>query len=112
MKPRRGFAEADAYLRAAVKHGASDLHLKSGQAPCLRIEGKLRKLDAVARPTDEFEAGILAFLTEEERRRLLVEGSVDLAYELDGEARFRVNIHRQESGISLAHGCGAPHSLV
>lgn len=102
LKPRRGFAEADAFLRAAVKHGASDLHLKSGQAPCLRIDGKLRKIDAEARPSDEFEAGILAFLSEEERQRLLAEGSVDLAYELDGEARFRVNVYRQESGISLA----------
>ena len=102
LKPRRGFAEADAFLRAAVKHGASDLHLKSGQTPCLRIDGKLRRFDGVARPSDEFEAGILAFLTEEERQRLLAEGSVDLAYELDGAARFRVNIYRQESGLSLA----------
>ena len=54
------------------------------------------------RPSDEFEAGILAFLSEEERQRLLAEGSVDLAYELDGEARFRINVYRQESGISLA----------
>jgi twitching motility protein PilT len=102
LKPRRGFAEADALLRAAVKHGASDLHLKSGQTPCLRIDGRLRKLDTVARPSQQFEEGILAFLTEAERQRLLAEGSVDLAYELDGQARFRINIFRQESGISLA----------
>jgi twitching motility protein PilT len=102
LMPRRGFAEADALLRAAVKFGASDLHLKSGQPPCLRIDGKLRWLDAEIRPSEQFEAGVLAFLTDEERQRLRTEGSVDLAYELDGQARFRINIYRQESGISLA----------
>ena len=41
-RPHRGSAEADAFLRAVVKMGASDLHLKSGESPRLRIGGELR----------------------------------------------------------------------
>ena len=101
-RPHRGSEEADHFLRAVVKLGASDLHLKSGQPPCVRIRGELRKIDREPPPNEEFEARILAFLTEEERGRLLETGSVDFAYDLEGGARFRFNVYRQESGISVA----------
>lgn len=101
-RPRQGVEEADAFLRSVVRLGASDLHLKSGQPPRLRIGGKLRRVDREPAPTAEFEARILGFLTDEQRARLLAVGAVDFAYDLDGEVRFRINVYRQESGISLA----------
>jgi twitching motility protein PilT len=101
VKPRRGSPEIDAFLRAVIKSGASDLHVKSGQPPRLRIDGELRKVDREPVPSELFEARVFSLLDEKERRRLLVEGSVDLAYEL-GDIRFRINVYRQESGISAA----------
>jgi twitching motility protein PilT len=101
-RPHRGSPEADAFLRAAVRLGASDVHLKSGQKTRMRIGGTLRIVEREPMPTEEFEARIFAFLTEEERRKILSNGSVDFAYELDSGERFRINVYKQESGISLA----------
>ena len=44
----------DALLKKAVDHGASDIHLKVGSAPIVRIEGDLRRLDGYdpLRPAD------------------------------------------------------------
>ncbi len=101
-RPRRGSDEIDAFLRAVVKTGASDIHLKAGQSPRLRIGGRLRKVDREATPNEEFESRVLSMLSDEERQTLLREGSVDIAYDLGGEARFRVNVYQQETGLSLA----------
>lgn len=101
-RPHRGERDADAFLRAVVRLGASDLHLKSGHSPRLRIDGTLRKVDEEAQPTEQFERNVLAFLTEHERQQLLQHGSVDFAYELGHDVRFRINVFRQESGLSVA----------
>jgi len=101
-RPRRGSPEADAFLRAAVKLGASDVHLKSGQPTRMRIGGTLRVVVREVMPTEEFEARVFEFLNEDERRKLLTDGSIDFAYELDDSERFRINIYKQESGISVA----------
>ena len=101
-RPRRGSDEIDAFLRAVVKSGASDLHIKAGQSPRLRIGGKLRKVEREAAPTEEFEARALSLMSDEERQILVKNGSVDFAYDLPGEARFRINVYRQETGLSVA----------
>ncbi len=101
-RPRKGSPETDAFLRAVVKMGASDLHLKSGESARLRIGGELRTVAEEPAPTEEFEARLFRLLTEDERRQLVVDGSVDFAYDLDDRTRFRVNVYRQEAGISIA----------
>ena len=101
-RPRKGSPETDAFLRAVVKMGASDLHLKSGESARLRIGGELRTVAEEPAPTEEFEARVFRLLTEDERRQLVVDGSVDFAYDLDDRTRFRVNVYRQEAGISIA----------
>ena len=100
-RPRRGSPELDAFLRAVVRSGASDLHLKSGQPPRVRISGQLRTVEREPAPAELFEARVFAFLSEPDRQRLVREGSVDLAYDLE-DVRFRLNVYRQESGISVA----------
>jgi twitching motility protein PilT len=101
-RPHRGNAETDAFLRAVVRTGASDLHLKAGQSARVRVNGKLRSVDREPAPTEEFESNVFEFLKESEREELLSRGSVDFAYNLDGTHRFRFNVYRQESGISIA----------
>lgn len=101
-RPHRGNAETDAFLRAVVRTGASDLHLKAGQQARVRVNGKLRNIDREPAPTEDFEARVFEFLKDSEREELLTKGSVDFAYNLDGTNRFRFNVYRQESGISVA----------
>jgi twitching motility protein PilT len=102
IRPHRGSVEADAFLRAAVRLGASDIHLKSGQRTRMRIGGTLRIVERQAMPAEDFETRVFNFLSAEERRKIIVNGSVDFAYELDGGQRFRINVYRQESGISVS----------
>jgi twitching motility protein PilT len=101
-RPHRGSPEADAFLKAAVRLGASDIHLKSGQRMRMRIGGRLRVVERSPMSADEFESRVFAFLNADERKKIYLYGSVDFAYELDDGVRFRINIYKQESGISVA----------
>jgi twitching motility protein PilT len=94
--------EKDQFLLAVAKLGASDLHLKTGARPRVRIGGTLRTLDLHILPNEEFEQRLFEFLSPEQQKRLMEEGSVDLAYDVPGSDRFRINIFRQESGLSVA----------
>ncbi len=90
-----------ALLDSAVKLGASDLLLKAGARPALRVHGRLRFLDAPP-ITPDFAQQALAAVADEERRRVFERrGEVDLSYEEEGVGRFRVNIFRQQGFVSL-----------
>lgn len=101
-RPRAGSPETDAFLRAVIKTGASDLHVRAGCSPRVRIDGVLRRVEREALPLAEFEARALGLLNDAERRILIEQGSVDIAYDLDAACRFRINIFRQDSGLSVA----------
>lgn len=101
-RPRAGSPETDAFLRAVIKTGASDLHVRAGGQPRVRIDGVLRRVEREAMPAADFEALILGMLHDTERRLLVEQGSVDVAYDLDADCRFRINIFRQDSGLSVA----------
>ncbi|MGD0384184.1 MAG: ATPase, T2SS/T4P/T4SS family [Thermoguttaceae bacterium] len=102
IRPHRGSAEAEAFLRAAVRLNASDIHLKSGQRMRMRIGGTLRIVERRPMPAEEFDARVFNFLSAEERHKIIANGSVDFAYELDSGERFRINVYKQESGISVS----------
>lgn len=101
-RPRRGSPETDAFLKAVIKTGASDLHVRAGCSPRVRIDGTLRRVEREPLPVEEFEARVLSILDDDEQQMLISKGSVDIAYDLDAECRFRINIFRQESGLSIA----------
>ncbi len=92
-------------LRHAVAAGASDVHLKVGQPPVLRIDGDL----AQASGFDALEDAALEAVLEQvtvavpRRREAFQEsGDLDLAYSAPGLPRFRVNGFRQRGAISFA----------
>lgn len=101
-RPRHGLVEKDKLLLSVAKLGASDLHLKTGAKPRVRVGGVLRTLDLEALPSEEFEEKLFEFLSPEQQRRLMEDGSVDLAYDVPGSDRFRINVFRQETGLSVA----------
>ncbi|MFM8703227.1 MAG: type IV pilus twitching motility protein PilT [Planctomycetia bacterium] len=101
-RPRSGSPETDAFLRAVIKAGASDLHVRAGCSPRVRIDGVLRRVEREALPIAEFEAHVLGLLRDAERRLLVEQGSVDIAYDLDAACRFRINVFRQDAGLSVA----------
>ncbi|WP_432564314.1 type IV pilus twitching motility protein PilT [Kineococcus sp. SYSU DK003] len=90
------------YLRALVDLRGSDLHCKAGSPPRIRIDGRLRSLQApplTAEVTERMLEQILrADLIEEFART----HEADFAYSLPGGAgRFRVNAFRQRGSVGL-----------
>ena len=92
----------DKLTERLVEEGGSDLHLKAGAPPSVRLRGALSQLEDYEklRPgdTEEILQEILpSNLTEEFDR----EGEADFSYSMQGVGRFRVNAFRQRGSISI-----------
>ncbi len=108
LRELRGFQVDDAparsiypLLRSVVDLGASDLHIKAGSPPRVRIDGRLRALDAP--PLSEAET---AAMCREVIRPDLVDSferthEADFAFTLDDVGRFRVNAFVQRGAVGL-----------
>lgn len=94
--------DIDVLLKKAVDHGASNIHLKVGSAPIVRIEGVLRRLDGYEplRPADT-QAYAEAMFTENAARDFKDKGSTDFAYGRHELGRFRATAFRQRGSVSL-----------
>lgn len=94
--------KVDALLKRAVDHGASDIHLKVGSAPIVRIDGALRRLDGYdpLRPGD-IEAFAEAMFPEKARSEFEETGSTDFAYGRHDLGRFRATAFRQRGSVSM-----------
>ncbi len=90
------------FFEAAVKHEASDLILRGGQAPKLRVRGALQSLKVDPLNAQEFEKWIEESLSEAQWRYYGQHGSIDLGIDLDESHRFRVNIFRTRSRSAVA----------
>ena len=93
--------DIDQLLTIMTKQGASDLHVKTGRPPLLRMDGKLLPLKVDPLTADELN-GMLdkLSLTAPQRRRLEESMSVDIAYGVRGVARFRGNIYMQRGNLA------------
>jgi twitching motility protein PilT len=92
----------DGLLKKAVDYGASDIHLKVGSAPIVRIEGELRRLDGYdpLRPADTLGYAEAMF-TETAAKDFAERGSTDFAYGRHELGRFRATAFRQRGSVSL-----------
>lgn len=90
------------FLQATIKFEASDLIMKTGQPPKIRLRGALKPLDA--RPVDEEEFWQIAraIMSAELLEDLHKFGSADFAYDFDDDTRFRVNLFMARGKISIA----------
>ena len=101
---RREELEVDKMFRALVKLEGSDLHLKVGRPPIVRVDGTLRDLSRP--PIDREEMVRLLFPMMDKRQRKIFEeeGGTDFAYLVDVDGvnwRFRVNMLQQLGNIGL-----------
>jgi len=90
------------FFRVAVKTKASDLHLKAGQPPKLRIYGTLKSTTGEVMTALRIEELVFEVLGTEQKEFFLKTGTLDFAHELDAEHRFRINIFRQRGMISVS----------
>ena len=101
---KRQELEVDKLFRACVKLEGSDLHLKVGQPPYVRIRGSLRPLNRDAIDAEEMVRLLFPMLNERNRRIFDEDGGADFAYTIDVDGtswRFRVNMLQQLGKIGL-----------
>lgn len=90
------------FFRAAVKTRASDLHLKMGQPPKLRLYGQLKNTTGEVMTAEMIEQMVFEILSPAQKELFLKEGTLDFAHEVGDEDRFRINVFRQRGVVSLA----------
>ncbi len=89
-------------LKAAHSQGASDLHLKVGSYPILRINGELTPLSTESRLSQEDTLKIaFSVMSPGQREVFKKKNDIDLAYSVPGLGRFRCNIFIQRGTIGL-----------
>jgi len=94
--------EMNKYFRAAIKTLASDIHMKVGQPPKLRLYGSLKNTTGEILTPERVEKLVYEILSPVQKEFFLEHGTLDFAHEVDGNNRFRVNIFRQRGLVSLA----------
>ena len=96
------------FLELAVQQGGSDLHLVTGQMPCIRIAGVLHRVRFRELSPEDLEQILLEFMNERQIAELNEKFAVDFAYEEEGLGRFRVNVYRHARGLAAALRVIAP----
>ncbi len=95
--------ELNSLLRRAVELGASDVHLKPGRPPVIRRDGELSEMDdAAALGAADMEEILAAVARPEQVEAFHAGGDLDVAYQVEGLPRFRVNAFRQREKTSFA----------
>lgn len=89
-------------LNTTIKLNASDLHLKAGAKPHIRIAGRIKKLKIDPLPNELIEKMIFSIMPEKLKSQYESIGSADFAYDVGTGDRFRINIFRQRGLSSVA----------
>ncbi|WP_457622351.1 type IV pilus twitching motility protein PilT [Persephonella sp.] len=94
----------DEILTNAVEIGASDIHLKVGLPPVVRINRELQYLDKYERLKEEDIVKFIGRVVKTERKRseLIKNGELDISYSIPGVSRYRVNIYKQRGTYAFA----------
>lgn len=102
MEPGSGLKLLRSFLKATIHFAASDLIIKAGYAPKIRLRGTLKplKVDEVSR-AEMFQIA-REVLDEEQYNSFRHRGSADFAYAYDEDSRFRVNMFMARGNPAIA----------
>lgn len=94
--------ELNEILAAAVKLEASDVHLKAGLPPMLRVNGSLLPLKEAKRlPPEEVVKMAFGIMNDYQKEKFRQNYELDLAYGVPGLGRFRVNVFQQRGTVGV-----------
>jgi twitching motility protein PilT len=94
--------EMDELLQLVVDENASDLHVAVGKPPCLRIDGRLRPLEADPLVPEDTERLMRSITSEEHIQRVREHGGTDFGFAFGDLGRFRVSVFRQKGCFGVA----------
>jgi twitching motility protein PilT len=94
-------ADMDDLLTMLVQRKASDLHLRCGEPPLIRMDGEMVRIEGYpAMDNDTLEAMLRAIMPGRNRQEFADKLDSDYAYEIEGLARFRCNALRERKGAA------------
>lgn len=88
-------------LQRAVQKDASDIHLKSGSQPYLRIDGEMTQTGMDPIQAEGLSQILDLILSDEQKKYFSRRGEIDLSFTEKGVGRFRVNVFRQRGTVSV-----------
>lgn len=88
-------------LETVVTLKASDLHISVGQPPVLRINSRLRRLEAKVLEPDDAVALMKSITPDRCQQELQERGGTDFGFAYADKCRFRVAVFKQKSNISI-----------
>jgi twitching motility protein PilT len=89
-------------LKAMIEKGASDLHLTTGTAPQLRIDGKLHPLRMPPLSPPETKQLCYSVLTDSQKHQFEERNELDLSFSVQKLSRFRANVFVQRGNVAGA----------
>lgn len=93
-------AKIDAFFKLMNDEGASDLHLRAGEPPALRIRGRIERIKYKEPTNDELKELLYEIAPKDKLKTFEETGDVDFGYEIPGLARYRANYYEQACGVS------------
>jgi twitching motility protein PilT len=94
-------SDMDDLLTMLVSRKASDLHLRCGEPPLIRVDGEMARVDEYPLlENDVLEAMLRSIMPGRNRQEFADKNDTDYAYEIDGLARFRCNALRERKGAA------------
>ncbi|HEY0079872.1 MAG TPA: type IV pilus twitching motility protein PilT [Pyrinomonadaceae bacterium] len=92
----------DDLLKVATHYGASDLHIKAGSQPFMRLGGELRPIADAPRLTQEDTLDMaFSMMSNRQKQRFKEVSEADIAYGVSGVGRFRANIFQQRGTVGM-----------
>jgi len=88
-------------LKKMVELNGSDLHLKVGNTPIVRVDGDLRPLSRDRLSADTINQMVFSILNEKQKKEFTTHKELDFAYGVPGVARFRVNLCIQRGTVRV-----------
>ncbi len=87
-------------LKAAVKQGASDLHIVAGSPPVLRVESRIVRVRSSDLTADQTRQICYSILTDAQKSRFEATKELDFSFGIKSMARFRANLFFQRGAVS------------
>lgn len=94
--------ELQELMQLVLDRAASDLHLKVGQPPIIRIAGNIVKTNLPTLDSRTIEELVFSILTEDQKETLIHNYELDFSFGVEGLGRFRANIYKDRGSLSAA----------
>ena len=101
METNDTILDINVFLKKAVEEGISDVHLRIGEVPVVRADGKIVKTDYPIVREKDIAHVLNVVLPKYLRTKVQSAFDLDFSYEIKGISRFRINLARQMGNTSL-----------